>query len=61
MPLVYIYIYISIYNCGPISGVQGSKARSPQIVPGDKTAFCGVPVSEVSFARLQEALVEAQR
>ena len=33
------YIYISIYNWGPISRVQGPKAGSPQIVPGDKSDF----------------------
>ena len=48
-----IYLYISIYNQGPFSRVQGSKARSPQIVPGEKNDFCGVPVSEVSFHRLE--------
>ena len=50
---IYIYIYIYLYNRGPISRVQGSKARSPQIVHGEKNDFRGVPVSEVSFHRLE--------
>ena len=29
----------SIYNCGPISAVQGSKAGISQIVAGDKIDF----------------------
>ena len=34
-----LYIYIYIYNCGPISSAQGSKAGSSQIVAGDKNDF----------------------
>ena len=58
---VRIYIYIYIYNCGPIFTVQGSKVRSPQIVPGEKNGFGSVPVSEVSFFCLRDAQIEVWR
>ena len=46
-------VYIYIYNCGPLSWVQASKAGSPRGATGAKNDFWGVPVSEPSFPCLQ--------
>ena len=58
---IYTYIYIYIYIWGPISPVQGSKAGTPQIGPGDKNDFLRVPVSELFFNGLQEFPETLQR
>ena len=57
----YTHIYRDVYNCGPISNVQGSKARSPRGVTSAKNDFWGIPVLEVSFFGLEDGLVGAQR
>ena len=46
--------------CNPISRVQGSKPGSPRRVPDAKNDFLGVPVSEVSFHRLEYFPVDVQ-
>ena len=46
---------LSMYNCGPISRVQGSKPSSPGRVTGDQNDFLGVPVSEVFVLCLEDA------
>ena len=50
---IYIYIYIYVY-LGSLSQVQGSKAGSPQMVPGAKTDFLGVPFSKTIFTCLED-------
>ena len=51
---MYIYIYISIYNCGPLSRSQGSKPGISRRASGAKNDFLLGPVSESTFGRLQD-------
>ena len=50
-----------MYNCGPLSRVQASKAGSPRRASGAKNDFWGVPVSEVSAHRPEDSPDGVQR